>query len=151
MKILYTTGSSNESSVLLHLINCDDVFIPSLSSRVDVKSYATRIVEKAQRYEAWSNDELIGLVAVYCNSSDHLCAYITNVSVLPSFAGTGIASKLMQYCKDELSAIGFKSIELEVSCKNKIAIALYKKNGFNIVEKNSTVQKMKINLTEAFK
>ena len=144
MKILYTTGSSNESSVLLHLINCDDAFIPSLSSRVDIKSYATKIVEKAQRYEAWSNDELIGLVAVYCNSSDRL-------SVLPNFAGTGIASKLIQNCKDELSTIGFKSIELEVSCKNKIAIALYIKNGFNIVEKNSTVQKMKINLTEAFK
>ena len=151
MKILYTTGSSNESSVLLHLINCDDAFIPSLSSRVDIKSYATKIVEKAQRYEAWSNDELIGLVAVYCNSSDRLCAYITNVSVLPNFAGTGIASKLIQNCKDELSMIGFKSIELEVSYKNKIAIALYIKNGFNIVEKNSTVQKMKINLTKALK
>lgn len=151
MKILYTTGSSNESSVLLHLINCDDAFIPPLSSRVDIKPYAIKIVEKAQRYEAWSNSELIGLVAVYCNSSDHLCAYITNVSVLPKFAGTGIASKLIQNCKNELSAIGFKSIELEVSCKNRIAIALYIKNGFYIVEKNSTVQKMKINLTEAFK
>lgn len=148
MTVIYRTQTANIQNVSKHLKRCDRTFSPALSSRLDINDYAKKIIEKAQTFEAWTNDELIGLIATYCNSSDRVTAFITSVSVLPEWHGKGVATQLLTNCILSMQTLGFGYIELEVGAKNKTAIALYSKHGFTITEHNADVHKMTSNLTK---
>ena len=65
-----------------HLRACDDSFAPALSRRVDIDAYASKIAARAERFEAWANDRLVGLLAAYCNDPERRVAFVTSVSVM---------------------------------------------------------------------
>lgn len=113
-----------------HLSRCDAAFVPPLSGRVAIDAYAQKMMDKAMRFEAWHAGELVGLVATYCNDPEKRTAFITSVSVLPSWQGRGIAAKLMAHCIDHVRGQGFGYIELEVDQRNLAAVTLYEKYGF---------------------
>jgi ribosomal-protein-alanine N-acetyltransferase len=142
MVVSYHIQRANTNEVSAHLKRCDNNFVPKLSSRVSIDNYAKKIVKKAKTFEAWANGELIGLVAAYCNSPDQLILFITNVSVLPDWAGKGIATQLLTNCISSVRKLGFEKIELEVGILNGAAIALYTKNGFTTTAYNAEVQNM---------
>src|ERR1700737_3099237 len=125
--ISYFRNRANQQEVEDHLLVCDASFVPPLRGRVDIKSYALKLMEKSERFEAWSERTLIGLVAAYSNDPQRQCAYITIVSVLMEFHGSGVASRLISECITFVKDLGFERIELEVDCKNERALALYKK------------------------
>ena len=114
-----------------HLIYSDTSFFPSLSTRVDLETYAKKIYDRANRFEAWDNGNLIGLVAVYCDNHEKHPAFITNVSVLPTYQGKGIASQLMNNCLEYIREQEFGVVELEVNQHNLVAVAVYQKYGFS--------------------
>ncbi len=123
---------ADELHVAEHLRACDARFVPTLSSRVDIDAYAARIVRHAERFEAWSDQQLAGLVAAYCNDAAGQTAFVTSVSVLPRQQGSGIASRLLQACIDHVGENGFERIELEVDASNSAATLLYQRRGFAI-------------------
>ena len=123
---------ASASEIAAHLRACDGVFVPPLSERVDLDDYAEKIVQRAERFEAWSNGQLAGLVAIYCNDCGRRTAFITSVSVLPARQGEGIASRLLQACTESVRQTGFKGIELEVGAHNSAATRLYEKHGFAV-------------------
>ncbi len=131
-----------EQDVLSHLLSCDQLFIPPLSSRVDIAEYAKKLVHHSKTFEVWVGDELVGLVAAYCNDPSVDKAFITNVSVLSNWAGQGLANRLMSMCLECVMASGLKSVELEVGVDNSAAIALYRKHGFSIISHKDSWQKM---------
>lgn len=120
------------AEIAAHLRACDGVFVPPLSERVDLDDYAEKIVQRAERFEAWSNGQLAGLVAMYCNDPERQTAFVTSVSVLPARQGEGIASRLLQACTESVRQTAFKRIELEVGAFNSAATRLYKKHGFAV-------------------
>lgn len=130
-KIQYADNRSSLNEVLQHLKVCDNSFTPPLSTRVNLDTYALKIREKAHRYEAWQGDQLIGLLAAYCNAPHKRVAFITSVSVLPSCIGKGVASQLMAHCIYTLQQQSFKFLQLEVATTNLPAIKLYQKFGFS--------------------
>lgn len=142
--VKYLLNEASELEIVKHLLLCDDNFLPYLSDRVNIIDYAQKIVSKAVRFEAWSEGELVGLVAVYCNDNENSIAYITSVSVLREWMGKGIAGLLIKRCIEYVETSGMKQISLEVSIDNLSAIKLYKKNGF-FVEK-AKVQFVNMNL-----
>lgn len=148
MTVTYRTQAANIQNVSEHLKRCDSTFIPMLSSRLDIDDYSIKILKNAKTFEAWIDDELIGLVAAYCNSSDQLNAYITSVSVLPDWQGKGLAAQLLTNCIVSVRNLGFEKIDLEVNAANKAAMALYLSHGFIATENESHVQKMTVNLTK---
>lgn len=148
MTVTYRTQTANVQNICAHLKRCDSDFIPTLSSRLDIDHYAQKIVENAHTFEAWTHDDLIGLVAAYCNSSDRRTAFITSVSVLPDWQGQGVAAQLLTNCLVSVQHLGFEAIELEVNTSNKAALALYLRHGFIATEHDSHVQKMTVNLTK---
>ena len=113
-----------------HLSRCDADFVPPLSGRVEIKSYAEKIANKAIRFEAWLGGTLVGLVATYCNDQDKHIAYITSVSVLREWTSNGIAASLMGQCVEYAKSLGIQQISLEVGARNITAIKLYEKSGF---------------------
>lgn len=116
--------------VAAHLRACDALFVPRLSERVGIDSYADKIASRAERFEAWDGDQLAGLVATYCNDLQGRTAFVSNVSVLPSHQGRGIASALLRACIAHVRASGFERIELEVDARNEAADQLYLRHGF---------------------
>ena len=113
-----------------HLLLCDKCFFPELSSRVNLHDYSRKLVSSAVNFEAWQDHQLVGLVAAYLNAPDKHTAFVTNVSVLPTFVGKGIAKELIQQCIDHVQAQQFKELALEVSDGNQPAIRLYRNVGF---------------------
>lgn len=126
----YRLNKASEAEIAEHLWLCNADFVPPLSGRVEINDYAKKIVSKAMRFEAWSGDKLVGLVAVYCNDLEKRIAYITNVSVLRESTGQGIAESLIKQCVERTKALGMHQVSLEVSSDNIPAIGLYEKGGF---------------------
>jgi GNAT superfamily N-acetyltransferase/SAM-dependent methyltransferase len=114
-----------------HLRACDESFVPPLNARVNIDDYARKLGDHAQRFEAWADGELIGLVAAYCNAPDRQRAFITSVSVLPSWQGRGVASQLLAQCLEYLRHLGFARVELETDDHNSAAHRLYARHGFS--------------------
>lgn len=121
---------ANAAELTGHLARCDAAFVPPLSGRVVIRDYAQKLTDKAVRFEAWQDGELVGLVATYCNDPEKTAAFITSVSVLPSWQGRGIAAQLMARCLDHVRQEGFRRIELEVDHRSLAAVSLYEKFGF---------------------
>lgn len=137
--IKFSFNRTNIEQIADHLHVCNDFFIPPLSERVVIDDYARKIFENADRFEAWSGSDLIGLVAVYCNDINLRSAYITSVSLLPSWQGKGIASQLISRCLAYIKSLGFDRVDLEVHQKNKAAIILYRKYGFHRTKLNDNI------------
>ena len=129
-KVRYGTNEGTEAQIVEHLRMCDADFVPALSERVPLDEYARKIVAQAVRFEAWADGRLIGLVAAYLNDSKRETAYITNVSVVPEWMGSGSASALLSDCIAYARERGFRRIALEVDRRNARALALYAKFGF---------------------
>lgn len=130
-----------------HLTACDIDFLQVLSTQVKLDQYSYKIVEHATRFEAFFENKLIGLVACYLNDNVSHSGFITNVSVLSSFQGTGIAKQLITLLIRFAAENNFNTISLEVNKFNLPALSLYKRAGFVLAnEKQGILQMtMKIN------
>ena len=76
--IKFTANKASLSTILRHLVKVDDLFVPTLSSYVNIDLYSKKIFEKADRIEIWKNQELVGLLAFYTNLTS---IFVTNVSL----------------------------------------------------------------------
>jgi len=146
--IAHRINQSIAAEIAAHLLRADDSFEPSLSSRVDIQAYAQKLQHRAVRFEAWLGEELVGLVASYCNRTDEGKAFVSSVSVLPQCQGQGIAVRLMQQCIEHVRGLGFREMELEVGQRSQPAILLYQKLGFNILRRSGSTLTMGMTLEE---
>ncbi|WP_448535496.1 GNAT family N-acetyltransferase [Pseudothermotoga sp.] len=64
--------------------------------------------------------------------------YISNLAVYPNFRGIGIGKLLMEKAQGDAMKIGSKRLILETEESNTIALSLYRKLGFEVVEKFQT-------------
>ncbi len=128
--IQFFINKASATDILSHLLACDSHFVASLTARVDLKEYAKKIFVNAERFEAWSGETLVGMVAVYCNERKNRASHITSVSVLNNYRGKGVADQLMGQAIEHVKKVGMQSISLEVESGNPAAIALYEKCGF---------------------
>jgi ribosomal-protein-alanine N-acetyltransferase len=144
--INYSLNRSNAAEITTHLFQADKNFEPSLSSRVEIQTYARKLYDKAERFEAWLDQDLVGLVATYCNRRDGGKTFVSSVSVLPEWQGQGIANHLMRQCIEQLQRSGFSQINLEVNEQSFAALALYRKLGFSILQSTGSTLIMSINL-----
>lgn len=141
----FCLNKATEEEISNHLSICDDDFVPPLSRRVAIGSYAHKIAENAMRFEAWEADVLVGSIAAYCNDSERRIAYITSVSVLRRWQGRGIASRLLELCVEYVKERGFDCIELEVDSGNVGATKLYEKNSFTLNKMTGRLATMQLN------
>jgi ribosomal protein S18 acetylase RimI-like enzyme len=145
-RITFYINKASLSEIEEHLRDCDADFIPPLSQRIDVHAYASKIKANATRFEAWRDNALVGLAAMYCNNEASGVAYITNVSVLNLLVGQGIARRLVGSCIEQAKLSGAKKVSLDVGAQNLPAARLYEKLGFSAVKKNEAVISMDLYL-----
>lgn len=144
--IEYKVNTASEDIISEHLRKCDAGFNPPLSHRVHIKGYAHKIKLNAVLFEAWSNNTLVGLVAIYCNDKEQRTAFVTSVSVLKDWTGNGIAMELMAIFLEKMKDLAIKKISLEVGVNNYSAIKLYEKNGFILGEQQGLFVMMNLDL-----
>ena len=142
----FTVNQATLAAIADHLTLCNADFIPALSERLNIASYAKKIAIKATRFEAWVDGELIGLVATYCNDGNRAMAYVSSVSVLSAWQGRGIALQLLEQCIMQVKTLCFERIVLEVDIRNSGAIKLYEKKGFIVNKVAGQVTTMHLNI-----
>jgi ribosomal protein S18 acetylase RimI-like enzyme len=130
--VTYAVDAATDAAIGEHLRRCDALFNPRLSERLDVAQYAAKIRAKAVTFEAWSGDELVGLLAAYLNEPRAMEGFVTNVSVEAGFQGSGIGDTLMHNCIRLARDRGFREIGLEVHTSNERAVALYRRHAFEV-------------------
>ena len=80
--IVFSENQCEPKHILKHLRLCDDNFHPPLSSRVVLTEYASKLCSVSERFEAWIGDELVGLVAAYCNDRRKKCHSRVHAAVI---------------------------------------------------------------------
>lgn len=142
--IIYKINNSTLEDIKKHLYSCSDSFIPSLESYADISKYSQKIFDFGIKFEAYNNNNLIGLIALYVDNQERT-SFITNVSVDPDFQGNKIAENLLSSCVGYLKENHYLEITLHVNKNNTKAINFYKKHNFkekgNI--KNNLIMELK--------
>lgn len=145
MMINYSINKSTFQQVQAHLKQCSKYFVPELSSYVNIDDYSLKLFQKAIRVEAFIENDLIGLIAIYVNQEKKE-SFVTNVSVLPQEAGKGVAKKLFKKTITRVKKMKVNIILLEVDSTNLNAVSLYQKVGFDTLRDNEEKIIMKLNL-----
>lgn len=125
----FRNDTASAAEIARHLWLCDADYMPRLSSRVSIDAYAAKLAKRATLFEAWVEDELVGLVAAYCDLSQRT-AFITNVSVAAAHRACGIASRLLATFLTRAQELKLQRVELEVNPGNHSAATLYTRHGF---------------------
>jgi ribosomal protein S18 acetylase RimI-like enzyme len=142
----YKINTATQNDLLLHLELCNSFFIPPLNSKVDLKDYGRKIFHNAVLVEAWNSNDLVGLIATYCNDLSNRVCFITNVSVVQEFNNQGVAKELLRITKQYAADHNFNKIKLEVHPKNENALRFYINNNFKIITKESNSLLMELSL-----
>ena len=127
--IVYKINNSTLEYIKKHLNNCSDSFVPSLESYVDISKYSQKIFNFGIKFEAYKDNNLIGLIALYVDNQEKT-SFITNVSVDPNFQGNKVAENLLLSCVGYLKENNYLEITLHVNKNNTKAINFYKKHNF---------------------
>lgn len=136
-----------ESHVLSLLEQLDKYFYPPLSKRVNLNTYANKLISKGTIDLAYSTkDKAVGLLGYYCNDTESAAAYISVLGVVPKYQGKGIATTLLQMCIANCKTKNMKSIIVKTENINKKALILYTKHGFNPIPSDALVDRNKIKL-----
>lgn len=125
--IEFAWNQADSECIFRHLLSCDADFDPPLSTRVDVRAYAEKLQKRAERREAWQNQQLVGLLAYYPSPG---VFFISNLSVIPAQRRTGIAATLVRQVEDRAKEALQHRIELRVGKANQDAIRFYSRQGF---------------------
>lgn len=142
-----THNVASSAQIHGHLDQCDAHFSPPLSDRVNLLEYAEKLALHSERFEAWADSALVGLVAIYVNDQKKHLAHVSNVSVAPEWQGRQIAQNLMSSAIDHARSLHFSLIWLTVDERSENAVHLYTKIGFKVFERNSSLLSMQKVLT----
>lgn len=111
-------------------------FIPPLSDIVNIKNYATKLIEKSKIFASFDNGKLIALCGVYATDTVNNSAFVSMLAVDENYRGLGLGIKLMNVMECELTRKKIAKIQLEVFKNNTNAIFMYKKLGY-VVERET--------------
>jgi len=109
------------------------LFFPKMFETTDLlMEYVEKLKNNAEIFEAYDDDALIGVVAVYLNNMQTKVGFITSVIVDKKYHRNGVANQLIKALISSEKLKLFRAIDLYVYKDNMIAINLYKKHGFTI-------------------
>lgn len=128
-KLSYEYNKSNTADIYDFLLSVDNDFMPILSEVVSLPEYATKLFNKAERFEFFYAKKLVALVAAYFNNETRIC-FITCVAVLSDYRKKHLASALLEKCINMAYKKKMNIIKLEVHPYNTSALNLYKQIGF---------------------
>jgi len=126
------TRSLEGAHALIGFLNrVDSDFSPPLSVRVNLSDYVDKLLGNAEVFGIYNSlSRLVGAFAVYANDHENHAAYVSFIATDPLVRGMGLGRKLMMCMVTHCRDLNMKSLKLEVSRTNQVAIELYRKVGF---------------------
>ena len=129
-----------------YLRNNENLFVPPLSMRLDLKSYSKKLHKYAVHFCAFDYNRLVGLIACYFNDPTKKIAFISSVSVVKEFQEMGIFSALFSLVRNYGVLNQFNNLQLEVNSENQNAIKIYKKIGFEDIDHKNQIVTMELKI-----
>ncbi len=130
-----------------YFIENDEIFFEPMQSRLDITKFSEKIYQNADQYWVINDEKKIGFMAIYFNHPTKKFGYITTISIIKEFQGTGLGKRLLEEAKFNATENGFKKIRLQVHSHNIIAQNLYTKFGFEMIENDGLNRLMSISIT----
>ena len=115
------------------LQKCDMSFQVPLSQRVDIDSYARKILDHSYIFLAKENCRTVGLASFYINDFLNRAAYLSLLCVDCNYYRRGIARSLVKLGLDKVREMQMSVVKVEVFKENIAAMNLYKSLGFTIL------------------
>ena len=142
-------NSDSKDRIISILRKIDDEVIPSISSRIDIATYADKLLSRAVCLDAFIEHTYVGFAAVYCNDSASRTAFLSIIGVHPEFRGRSIGRTLLTNVSASAADNEMRVIELETHENNHSAITLFEQFGFErISQQKSGAVRMAQRLTE---
>lgn len=114
----------------------DDLFVPKLSKRTDLRIFSKKLVQSAEiLYFVDEQESKSGLIAFYANDHQTKIAYITMIVVIPEYQGYGLSKLMLKGCFDKCREKGMNCVDLHTNENNDKASSLYKGLGFILIGK----------------
>lgn len=140
--MMKVTLSNDAARILAFLQANDNCFVPPLSSKVNLETYAKKLAANAVNLFLLGDTlDDIGHAAVYVNSG--ATSFLSSFCLQPGAHGTGASVYLLKEvyrcCLNENSVL----LELEVDALNSKAVRFYQKHGFRLFNKLSNSQLMR--------
>ncbi len=114
------------------LMEVDRDFPTSLSEKVNIQDYATKLADNAIISAIFEDNQIVGMSAVYCNNKENGYAYIPLVAVHPKMRGKKLSKTLIQSVISIATERKFRKIGIHT--ENPIAQKLYESYGFHVIE-----------------
>lgn len=95
--------------------------------------------EKRKYFILWDEDKVCGGIGF--DEFEHIedCAEIQKLYLCDELKGKGLGKKLLQVAEDEVIKMGYKRLYIETHTNLDIAIKMYKKYGYEEIDKPSFV------------
>lgn len=122
----------NTDKLRVFLEKVDKTLPVPLSSRVDLDSYAKKVITNGSVLAVESDSEICAASLFYCNNEINRTAYITLLATDPNYKRNGFAETLLDETEAFCKKRGMNVVELDTEKTNTIAISLYSKNGYII-------------------
>ncbi|WP_395015898.1 GNAT family N-acetyltransferase [Robinsoniella peoriensis] len=125
---------SDEEETEKQILYFEKWLSPTLLERdIDVKSYVHKICTHGLVLLGNNVDEkLMGLLGCYVNNQETKVAYLSFLSVDPSFRGYHVGETLLQQAEQQAIENGMSCFKLEVRKSNYQGIAFYEHMGYEI-------------------
>ena len=128
-------GIAERSHLEAFLVLSDAWTTPALSQRVDLSSFAEKILQNGNALMAvTAGNRDIGMAAFYTNDLSGHRAYLTHLAVNPEYRNQGIGKALLDRAKEYSSSMGMTTMLLEVYSSNGTARRFYASCGFIEIE-----------------
>jgi ribosomal protein S18 acetylase RimI-like enzyme len=124
------------SIISAYLLENDQIFIPPLSQRLNIRSYADKLSTYGVHFCAIYNDLMVGFLGCYINDPLKNTAYISTFSVSRDYQGKGVAKKLLALAITHAKNRGFMQVKLQVHVSNLAASNLYSESEFLKTDRN---------------
>lgn len=121
-------NTSSYDMIYQHLKNVEGLYVPPLSTYVNLEDYSHKLSNKADTIEILFDNNLVGLAAYYKNDQ---YLYLSNISIEKEYLKRGYGTILINRLIEK-SLLYKKKIFLEVNKGNTKAIKFYKKHGFMV-------------------
>lgn len=133
--ILKLENTSDAQRLLVNYLRLVDAdFGVPLSSKTNLDEYATKLLQNGKVIVAVEDNQIIALVGCYCNDLVHRIAYIPILSTSLYARGRGLAKSMVELALLECQRVGMNSVK--VDSINPVAIRVYQKVGFQIVDED---------------
>lgn len=127
--------TENDTELLNKIVELEDeVFGEASVGNWNIKPFARYGKVYAKIFTNENGEKEIVSAIEVLSSFDRKLAYIYGVSTNPKFSNKGFATELLKVVLEDLKKENIKYVELTAEIENKIAVHLYEKLDFKVVE-----------------